>query len=435
MENPWLILVGLVATFLGFSNLENARRGLIFRPMTIFWSLVAGYFCYRNFLDLYHAGDLYVLAGFGLLFAAVSPILGWLWWGHDGQIRKRLFRTFLFLVLTAVGFVVWPLFPGVEAGTIVAGLSLLTASLPFLGMRKRLRLARWQARSRRDRRRERQEARRQELRVQQQDQAVVRDQNRTAQLERDLESRDLRIAKLKSGEKKRIADLARQRKEIAEQIRLLREEEVGRIRQGSGSLRFHPHHGFLMAEAWRVLRAQIARGDRIPAAEHDAFFFQVVEELLGPNDFEDRYFHTKGRAAIGAVNRYLGGRDALSTVRSAVAQLQLDPDLLAPEPLPAYDGHALLEAWLVPHRRFQHRLWEDFQGGLHPQQEAVIRYLRNQNLGLPSPEEWRKLWDENPRIFAASIDPGSTPTPIAIDGAQRLWRRVVSSIWNNAKVR
>lgn len=433
MQNPWLIFIGVIAAFLGFANLENARRGQIFRPMAVFWSLVAGYLGYVNLPDLYPAGDLDALAGIGLGFCAVSPVLGWIWWGRDGLVRKRLGRAVLFLFLTAMGFVVWSLVLGAGAEGAAVVLALLTGCLPFLGIRKRLQQARWRARSRREQRRAHQQARREELQALQQHQAVLVGQGRTAQLERDLEARDRRIAKLKSNDAKRASSLARQREEVAEQIRVLREEEVERVRQGGGHLRFHPHYGFLMAEAWRVLRAQIARGERIPAAEHDAFFYQVVDELLVQEDFGDRYFHSKGRDAIAAVNLYLGGREALATIRGAIARLKLHPALLAPEPLSEYSGQALLEAWLVPHRRFQHRLWEDFQGGRHPRQETVIRFLRDQKLGLPSQQEWRTLWDDHPAVFSG-VDPRAPQQPVAMDGAQRLWN-AVSSIWNDARGR
>ena len=139
MDNPWLFIVGVVAAFFGFANLENASRGLILRPMAIFWSLVAGFLCYRNFLDLYHAGDLSAVAGFGLLFGAVSPILGWLWWGHDGQVRKRIFKALVFLFLTAVGFVLWSLALGTGAEVEAMVLAVLTACIPFFGIRRRFR--------------------------------------------------------------------------------------------------------------------------------------------------------------------------------------------------------------------------------------------------------------------------------------------------------
>ena len=427
MDNPWLLAVGIVAAFLGFANLENARRGLLLRPMTIFWSLVAGYLCSLNFLDLYHAGGAYAMAGFGLAFCTVSPVLGWLWWGRNGEVRRRLLKALAFLFFTAIGFAVWSLAFGTSGVTVALGLG--TACLPFLGLRKRFRRARSR---RRERRRKRQEARQQTLEARQGEQALVRDQRRTAALKREMETKDRRIAQLEGGEKKRIESLAHQRQEIAEQIRLLREAEVDRVRQEQNAgLQFHSHYGFLMAEAWRVLRAQVARGERIPAAEHDTFFLQVVDELLEPESFGDRYFHEKGRCAIAAVNQYLAGRESLANAHVAVARLKLNPALLAPEPLSEYSGHTLLESWLVPHRRYQDRLREDLQEGRHPQQERVIQFLRERHLQrIPSQQEWRALWDDHPAIFV-----GIVPEPVAGDGAQPIWRRVVSSIWKDGKAR
>ena len=157
---------------------------------------------------------------------------------------------------------------------------------------------------------------------------MVRDERRTEQLKRDLEAKDRRIADLKSREAQRVADRQQRRREISEQVRLLREQEVTGLREsdGAGRQSFHPHYGLLMAEAWRVLRAQLARGERIPAAEHDAFFFQVVDELLEPDDFEGRYFHGKGRKAIPAVNQYLGGREPLRDRPEDSRSSQARPD-------------------------------------------------------------------------------------------------------------
>lgn len=193
-----------------------------------------------------------------------------------------------------------------------------------------------------------------------------------------------------------------------------------------------------MAEAWRVLRAQIARGERIPAAEHDAFFYQVVDELLHPDDFRERYFHEKGRQAVSAANRYLAGQEPLASVRDLVGHLKLGPALLAPEPLRDYEGEAVLEDWLVPHRRHQSRLWEDFRGGRHPAQEQVIQFLRDREQGLPSEREWRDLWDNHPALFSGMRSTAArsegTRSSVPGEGVERLWS-VVSSIWKDARAR
>jgi len=242
MKNPWLLFAGTVAAFLGFANLENARRGQAFRPMAIFWSVAAGYICYYNFLDLYHAGDLSALAGLGLAFGAVSPVVGWTWWGRNGEIRRRLVKAAAFLSLAAISLVIWSALVG--SGGVATVLALATAGFPFLGMRKPLERtwARWRAQ-----RRDRHQARMAELEVRRDRQALMRDQRRTAELERQVEARNQRIAKLSSDEERRISELAQQRKEIAEQVRLLREEEVERVRRQGDGLRFHPYYGFLMA--------------------------------------------------------------------------------------------------------------------------------------------------------------------------------------------
>lgn len=390
----------MIAAFLGFVNLENARRGLILRPLAIFFSLVAAYVWYDQHGSLSFGLDGDSLAGLALIFCAASPLLGWFWWAKDGSLRRRSLKLALFAILFIVGVTVWPVVIG--EGWSALALSLLTASVPFWPKKKWWqRMGRWR-RSRRYRSAERRETKQEaklERRERKEMQQSLRQRDR---LEAKLTAQDGQIAQLEAGESQERARLAQRREEVAGQVRLIRAAQVEEIQNGSDGLRFHPEFGFLMAEAWRVLRAQIARGERIPATENDAFFHQVVAELLEPSDFEIRYFHRSGAKAIAAVNRFLGGAKPLQDVAMELKKLRLKPALLAPEPLPEYSGTSLLEAWLVPHRRYQGRLREDFQEGRHPRQQEIIEFLRERKLGLPSQEEWRDLWDRNPASFAPS---------------------------------
>jgi hypothetical protein len=420
----------MVAAFLGFVNLENARRGLILRPLAIFWALVAGYLFFVNGTDLAGAAGSEALAGFALLFCAVSPLLGWLWWGRGGKIRRGLLRTALFLLLTAGALLAWSAVLGTTAAAV--GLAVLTGFLPFLGLGKRWQRLRSRWQFSQQRRHQRRQARHQAALERQQAQHAERERRNQARVERALVEREREAAILRSSEERRVAALASQRLEVAEQVHLLRTAEVDRIRQGDAGLRFHPHFGFLMAEGWRVLRAQIARGERIPPAEHDTFFHQVIAELLEPADFAERYFHESGRQAMAALHRYLLGATPLAPAREAIRQLGLVPAQLAPEPLPEYLGAALLEAWLVPHRRYQQSCYADFREGRHPRQEQILAFLRERAGGLPSPEEWRGLWDEHPALF---MPPGPELHSTSATNRGSSWWREVSNTWRGAKAR
>lgn len=426
----WDTFFGVAAAFLGFVNLENARLGLILRPLAIFWALAAGYLFVLNGNDLTGAAGTEALAGFALLFCSVSPFLGWLWWGRGGKIRRGLLRTALFLLLTAGALLVWSAVLGTNAAAV--GLAVLTGLLPFFGLGKRWQRLRSGWRFSQQRRQQRREARHQAALERQLTKEVEQHRQDQARVERALVEREREVAILRSGEELRVAALARQRLEVAEQVRLLRTAEVERIRQGDAGLRFHPHFGFLMAEGWRVLRAQIARGERIPPAEHDTFFHQVIAELLEPADFAERYFHESGHQAIAALQRYLVGAGPLETVRRTIQQLRLGPAQFAPEPLPEYTGTALLEAWLVPHRRYQQSCYADFREGRHPRQEQILAFLRERAGGLPSPEEWRGLWDEHPALF---MPPAREPHSTSATNRGASWWREVSSTWRGAKAR
>lgn len=426
----WDTFLGVAAAFLGFVNLENARRGLILRPLAIFWALVAGYLFVTSVGDLAGAAGSEALAGLALLFCAVSPLLGWLWWGRGGKIRRGLLRTALFLLLTTGGLLAWSAVLGTNAAAV--GLAVLTGLLPFLGLGKRWQRLRSRWRFSQQRRHQRRQARHQAALERQQAQQAERERRDQARVERALVEREREVAILRSGEELRVAALARQRLEVAAQVRLLRTAEVDRIRQGDAGLRFHPHFGFLMAEGWRVLRAQIARGERIPPAEHDTFFHQVIAELLEPADFAERYFHESGHQAIAALQRYLVGAEPLETVRRTIQQLRFGPAQLAPEPLPEYTGAALLEAWLVPQRRYQQSCYSDFREGRHPRQQQILAFLRERAGGLPSPEEWRGLWDEHPALF---MPPAREPHSTSATNRGSSWWREASSTWRGARAR
>lgn len=435
MNSSWWYAIGFGAAFLGFVQLENARRGLFLRPIDIFWSLVAGYLAVRHADNLSAGNSPEFLVWCALVFCAASPFLGYCWWGRDGRIRRRVFRLAAYFFLTALGFIIWMQVLG--AAPLALALALITAALPFFPARRLLRRYIGRFRTWRRERRE-QRAASMELRQQRQESAEVQHYRRLhAASERKLRAKDRRIAALRKRDEQRQKRVERRRKEVCEQVRMLRESEIERLRQGREGLSLHPQYGFLMAEAWRMLRAQLARGERTPAVEHDAFFHQAVVELVTDDGFQQRYFHRKGRKAVAAVNRYLEGQESLATVQRNVKRLRLKPGQLAPYPLEGDMGVALVEAWLVPHRRQQERLREEFQDGQHPLQVQIAEFLRQHGEDAPDHSGWRALWDEHPAVFVRPLAL-SIQRPVQRRRKIRKWLRrwrLDLSTWRNAKAK
>ncbi len=425
----WWYPIGFVAALLGYVQLHNARSGRQ-KAGSLFWAGGAAYLAFRNFW-LFEYADTDRLIWFALIFCAASPVLGYLWWGRDGEIRRRFFRMLLFLALLTVGFVGWSFV--VESPLAVLVLALSTAVLPFLPARK---FRGWLTRRRlvaRGRDEQRQAHQLSEAEHRQQEIELAQSHQAQAATQRQLTTKEKQVAALKRKDAQRRQKKELRRQEISGQIQQLREAEVEQVQRGKPDLRFHADYGFLIAEAWRVLRAQIARGDRVPAVEHDAFFFQVVEELLAAEDFEGRYFHAKGRKAITTANRYLAGRVPLRKAVRQIQRLRLTPAQLAPEPLQHGVGAELLEVWLVPHRRLQAAQWEEFQDGNHTYHVQIMTVWtrRGKGSGQPNRQQWQDLWDEQPALF---LKPVTTSTAQSRQKASP-WRKVVSSISQRVKAR
>jgi len=88
-----------------------------------------------------------------------------------------------------------------------------------------------------------------------------------------------------------------------------------------------------------------------------------------------------------------------------IRELALQPDQLAPRPIAGELAPLLVEAWLVPHRRFQRSSWQRFADGEHPCQqdlEAFLTVLGAEDLS--GEERWQQLWDEHPSAFLTTPD-------------------------------
>jgi hypothetical protein len=389
--------VGALAAFCGLNCLDVMRRNGSLRPVQLYAPVIAGITARLHFGELAAAGGLFEVTAWMLVFCAVSPAVGFIWWGRNGRIRRWLLTVLALTVLTGVGTLLWARQLGVRREALVLGFG--SAVIVLLPFRRWLRRLRWSFRARRESRRlVKETARLNPDRAPAK--AVGAGQARAEQAAREVKRLEERISKLEHKEGQETARLAARRREIAEQERL--------IRLGEDGLRFHPEFGFIMAEAWRTLRAEIAAGERVPAIEHEEFFRQAVEELLSAPDFEARYLHEPGRVAMAALNGHLAGEKPLPWALERILRLHWQPQLLAPR-LPAGElPRSIVEAWLVPHRRLQQSAWEAFLTGEHSRQEEIAAALKSWDAAPePALEEWRSLWDEHPAAFISSAAGGS----------------------------
>lgn len=377
--------VGALALWYGLRGLDSSRQeGSSFARL--FLPVIAGVLALNYGATLREDG--LTLVPLALWFCAVSPLLALLGWGRGFR------RVLLWLLRAAVG-----LFLGLIAGALLVGkveavlllglIGFTLAVLPFGHWRKRRRQNRFSRPSGGS------PSADAELKTR-----LAAVERSAAVISQERERLAARLRVLEEGQVDHTRRLEEKRREIREQVARVRSAEVARLRACSGIIAFDPHYGFLMAEGWRVLRAELAAGERLPAIEHDGVFHQVVAELLRADDFEARYFHRAARAAMTVVNGFLAGEVPISAARDQLRALRLEPHQLALRPLTGDPVSTLLEAWLVPLRRWQRRQWERFEAGEHPRQEEIAAEFAAR--GLPAylaAADWQALWDEQPRLF------------------------------------
>ena len=95
------VLFGLIAAYLGFRNLEQARNRL--KPMAFFTALLGWWGLVRFFPGLAAIDGERGLVALAFLFLGLSPIIGFVLYWEEGKIIKILFKLILFfLVLVGV---------------------------------------------------------------------------------------------------------------------------------------------------------------------------------------------------------------------------------------------------------------------------------------------------------------------------------------------
>ena len=403
MESLFWYGLGWISLVLSGEIWKTCRTGRLPSASQLAAVIVAGHLAWNHGADLWAWGGLHRFVVFSFGFHCVSPVAAFWWFGVGGALRRWTLRSICFGLLTLYAVFMLSLrpTPGLESPLRRVALGAGLALLPFLWLELRGTLRRgWQSwalyrqhhRARlQERRQKRQEAR--ERRRQLQEESRKAEQLAKAQEERE---------RLQKQEQDQASRLATKRREILDQVRQIRALEVQRLREGKTGLLFHPHYGFLLAEAARTLRAEIATGERIPPIENDTFLLEVVEHLLKADDFQDRYCHQAGRQAMDAINAYLLARQPLEQSLETIRKLELQPEQLAPTPFLGETASELVEGWLLPHRRFQELERQQYLECCHPQQDD----LEHVWCGDPTPSvmQWRREWDRAPWRFASSTE-------------------------------
>lgn len=386
----------------------RARGGIM--AAEIIFVLAALYFLNRFGRELWVSHEVHEQAlALALSFGALAPAGALFWWGFRGHLRKAIFFVGKLLVLAAGLFSLLS-----RSSALSAAMSLLIASVIALGVL----CAPWRDSWRSLRRSKAHRRATAEIHPESPESDPHRETLETAVRQADTAraAAESELARLRAEAAEKAsrgaaaeAEQAERRRTTLREVRQIRADERSRLASDRIYFPWHPELGLLMAEGWRVLRAEIAAGERIPPIEHDEFFFDVVSRLLEGSDAFHRYFHAEGREIGAALERFTAGEAPLHEARQLVRALR--PHQYAPSPVRGPD--ALLEAWLVPVRRFQERCREQFLAGAVPHQIDLEMHLRDEGLQNIESDRaaWCAAWDESPWIFLGRAGtPGHTPT-------------------------
>lgn len=417
LSEAWLWL--LFALFgLNLSSLvwKKARREQHAAFSEYVFGLAVGYFVWSFGDEIRGAGLVADITVAALWFTAATPPLTAVWLARD-QVLQLARQVAIF----ALGFGVGLVYISVEFAAL-SGLGAVAFFIALGRFRRYLRTQLQQWRWRRNERRSQPE----EIPARPEDQKLIDElQKKVATAEYKKERQEAALEKLRDQQEQKAEHQNRRRQEIFEQVQRIRREQRSAMEKGTQAQGLHHHpssYGFLLAEATRVLRAEIQAGERVPAIEADPFLFEVVERLLQADDFETRYFHRAGAKAIAAVESYLAGDHPLDAARSTLQRLKLEPEHVAPEPLVEPFLNSLLEAWLEPHRKFQTQQWQLFNAKKHPEQGRLSDFLRTQGLEHPEVEKWRDCWDASPALFVGKPIPAKHPRKIRRRWPLTSWR-------------
>jgi len=190
--------------------------------------------------------------------------------------------------------------------------------------------------------------------------------------------------------------IARRRKQVREHVRQIRREEELRAKRG-GEIQFHPECGVLIAEDWIRLRLEEENGEwgLLDGTEQksacEPYFFQIIDEMIAPDDFEEKYLAREILEVIRSLNLFFAGQGSYGQVIESARHR----GILA----------SRVESWLgVDFRRTQQSAFHAFERKKHRfQKELEALILREFNRPI-SLDEWIELWDRMPAPFIEKID-------------------------------
>ena len=391
----WLPLGFLSLHFASFIW-KKARRGhgLYFSEWLM--AAAAGYVGWNYSAELWASGRLAQATALAFWWCAASPVLATFWFAHDGAIRRGMGRMALAVLVGVVVAIAWGTFvDGSSAGWVGLGGVVLFLVRPELARRFRTWHRSWR-RTREERRVQQAEERARQLDEEQLRQA----QDRATHAEQRLRQSQVEVQRLRQQEAAESRRREQLRAETVQQLRQVRQWERQQMQGHGRGMVVHPSRlAFVLLEAARVLRAEVAAGERIPPLENDPFLLEVADRLLERDDFVERYLHRKGEKAVQAMNRYLQAEISFRDLQRRIGRLRFQMTELAPIPLPAAIMPSLLEAWLVPQRRFQEHQRQRFVAAQHPHQAVISEFLRPRCSGIPEAEVWKSSWDDSPAVF------------------------------------
>lgn len=415
----WFCLpIGFLSLHFASFIWKKARRGhgLYFSEWLM--AAAAGYAGWSYGSDLWSGGRLLQTTALAFWWCAASPVLATFWFAHDGAIRRGMGRLALAVLVAVVAAIAWGTFvDGSSAARAGLGGAVLFLVRPRLARRFRTLHRSWR-RVRDERRLHQAEERARELDEKQLRQA----QDRATHAEQRLRQSQVEVQRLRQQEVAETRRREQLRAETVQQLRQIRQWERQQMQEHGRGMVVHPSRlGFVLLEAARTLRVEITAGERIPPLENDLFLLEVASRLLERDDFVDRYLHRKGEKAVQAMNRYLRAEISLRDLQRRIGRLRFQMTELAPQSLPGPLLPTLLEAWLVPQRRFQEQNRQRYAAGQHPHQAALDEFWRSRCEGIPEAEVWKSSWDDSPAVFVHGRRPRpSRPRPSIPRLRQRL---------------
>ena len=131
LDDNLLFPLALVAAYLGFRNLEQARNRV--NPMAFFTALMGWWALVHFYPDFFPINKERWLVSSAFLFLGLSPFFGFVLFWENGRIIKGIFRLFLSFLVGLTGVACYWLFwdESRQAALAFGGFFLLICLLPY----------------------------------------------------------------------------------------------------------------------------------------------------------------------------------------------------------------------------------------------------------------------------------------------------------------